>query len=89
MNMFTRALALEWARYGINVNAIAPGYTHTTLTEPVVFTDEKIRESTLRSIPLKRFCKPREIAMLAVYLASEAADYITGQVIRIEGGLLA
>lgn len=82
---FTRALALEWARYSISVNAIAPGYLHTQLSD-FFWSDEKFREQGLRSIPLRRLGEPREIALLAVFLASSAADYITGQTIIIDGG---
>jgi NAD(P)-dependent dehydrogenase (short-subunit alcohol dehydrogenase family) len=82
---FTRALALEWARYNINVNAIAPGYLHTRLSD-FFWSDEKFREQGLRSIPLRRLGEPREIGLLAVFLASPAADYITGQTIVIDGG---
>ncbi|MBM3254319.1 MAG: SDR family oxidoreductase [Candidatus Omnitrophica bacterium] len=88
VNMYTRALALEWARYNINVNAIAPGYVHTQMTS-IYFDDDAVREKIVKSIPLGRLCQPREVALLAVYLASEASDYITGQTIYIDGGLLA
>jgi NAD(P)-dependent dehydrogenase (short-subunit alcohol dehydrogenase family) len=87
-NMFTRSLALEWARYNINVNAIGPGVVRTALTERA-FEDEAIKEKTLRSIPLGRFCEDREVGLLVFYLASSASDYITGQTIYIDGGVSA
>jgi len=86
--MFTRSLAVEWARYNINVNSIGPGYVPTVLIEEML-QDPKRREALERSVPLGRFGNPREIALLAVYLASPAADYITGQTIYIDGGLVA
>lgn len=87
LTAFTRVLALEWARYNINVNAIGPGYVHTELTD-FAYKDQRLTEGMLRSIPLRRFLQPREIGLLAVYLASEASDYITGQTIYIDGGVL-
>jgi len=86
--MFTRSLALEWARYNINVNGIGPGYVPTSFTEPML-DDQKRREKLLNSVPLRRFGEPREIALLAVYLASPASDYMTGQTVYIDGGILA
>ena len=86
--MFTRCLALEWARYKINVNAIGPGYVRTSMTEGLL-QNEAARESLLKSVPLRRFCEPREVGLLALYLASEASDYLTGQTIYLDGGLLA
>lgn len=88
VSMFTRSLALEWARYKINVNAIGPGYTPTAFTAALL-GEPKRREELLQSIPIKRLAEPREIGLLAVYLASPASDYVTGQTIYIEGGLLA
>jgi NAD(P)-dependent dehydrogenase (short-subunit alcohol dehydrogenase family) len=88
VSMFTRCLALEWARYKINVNAIGPGYVRTKLTEKML-TDGAARDRLLNSVPLGRFCEPRELGLLAVYLASEASDYLTGQTIYLDGGLLA
>ena len=88
LNMFTRSLALEWARYNINVNGIGPGYIHTDLTARL-FEDANLKERLLKVIPLKRPGTPREIGLLAVYLASDAANYITGQTIFIDGGMLA
>lgn len=88
VSMFTRSLALEWARYNINVNAIGPGYVRTTLTERF-FKDEAVRERLLHSIPLKRLCEPREVGLLAVYLSSDASNYLTGQTIYLDGGMLA
>ncbi len=88
VSMFTRCLALEWARYKINVNAIGPGYVRTSMTEGLL-QNEAARESLLKSVPLRRFCEPREVGLLALYLASEASDYLTGQTIYLDGGLLA
>jgi NAD(P)-dependent dehydrogenase (short-subunit alcohol dehydrogenase family) len=87
ISALTRSLALEWARYNINVNAIGPGYVPTALTE-FGHQDEKLREQMLRSIPLRRFASVRDIGLLAVYLASAASDYITGQTIYIDGGVI-
>ena len=88
VSMYTRALALEWARYNINVNAIAPGYVATPMTR-LFFEDEAIKEKLLDSVPLGRLCQPREVGLLAVYLASEASDYLTGQTIYLDGGVVA
>lgn len=88
VSMYTRALALEWARYNINVNAIGPGYVATEMTA-LLFENEAVREKLLRSVPLGRLCTPREVGLLAVYLASEASDYLTGQTIYLDGGVLA
>ncbi len=88
VSMFTRCLAVEWARYGINVNAIGPGYVHTRMTAPLL-KNEAARERLMRSVPLNRFGEPREVGLLAVYLASDASDYLTGQTIYLDGGMLA
>jgi NAD(P)-dependent dehydrogenase (short-subunit alcohol dehydrogenase family) len=80
----TRALALEWARNGINVNAIGAGWTEGM---GIIGGDEG-RQKLERYLPYKRLARPEEIAGVAVYLASETSEYLTGQVIWIEGGAL-
>ena len=85
--MFTQCLALEWARYNICVNAIGPGMAKTKLVEDI-FGDEARLQKTLRAIPLRRPAEVREIALLAVYFASDASNYITGQNIYIDGGMV-
>lgn len=80
----TRALALEWARGGINVNAIGAGWTEGM---GIIGGDEG-RQKLERYLPYKRLAKPEEIAGAAVYLACDASAYLTGQVIWIEGGAL-
>jgi len=87
LNMFTKGLALEWARFNINVNAIGSGLANTELGKMYV-ENEKLKESTLRAIPLRRFTEAREIGLLTVYLASEASDNVTGQIIYCDGGLV-
>ncbi|MDQ4077400.1 MAG: beta-ketoacyl-ACP reductase [Chloroflexota bacterium] len=80
----TRTLALELARYNINVNAIAPGGVKTRMTAGI---PEKIMDNLLQSIPFRRLAEPEEIASLHLFLASDEANYITGQVIFIDGGV--
>ena len=83
---FTRDLAVKWARHGITVNAIAPGFFPTRMTEGLLERAERhIEERT----PLGRVGKPGELKGVAVFLASAASDYITGQVIAVDGGATA
>ena len=84
----TRALANELAARGVTVNAIAPGYVTTENTGPLRADAERMR-SLLARIPAGRFAEPDEIAGAAVFLASEAASYITGSVVTVDGGWLA
>lgn len=81
---FTRSLAREVARFGITVNSISPGVIHTELTEGL---PEKIRQELLGFIPLGRFGDPEDVAATALFLASDTASYITGQVIPVDGGI--
>lgn len=81
----TKTLALEWAKYNIRVNSIAPGYVHTELTRKVWSNPELYRQ-ILAKIPFGRFADPEEIASVAVFLASDAASYITGTTIVVDGG---
>lgn len=83
---FTRAQALEWAPYGVHVNAIAPGMFPDVVTSG----EERFRQSTERAtetVPLGRPGRVREVGYLALYLASAASDYMTGQTILLDGGL--
>ncbi|UCG69366.1 MAG: 3-oxoacyl-[acyl-carrier-protein] reductase [Thermoplasmata archaeon] len=80
----TRTLALECARYNINVNCVAPGATKTPMTAQI---PKEIAEAITGKIPLKRFAEPEEIANLHLFLASDEASYITGQVIFVDGGI--
>jgi len=84
----TRQWAIEWAKYNINVNAIGPGYFKTALTADL-FKDETRAEWVLSKIPLGRIGVPEDLAGAAVFLASDASDYITGQIINVDGGWLA
>lgn len=82
---FTKALAKEVARYEVTVNAVAPGFVDTGILEAV--PEEKIRRQ-LETVPLGRMGRPEEVAALVAYLTSEEAGYVTGQTIRIDGGLI-
>lgn len=81
----THALASNWAKYGINVNCISPGYMLTPLTEGFL-SDQEMAAGLLANIPKARFGKPKDMAGLAVYLSSDASDYMTGQNLIIDGG---
>lgn len=86
--MLTRTLAKELAEYNIRANAIAPGGVRTDLLKPV-WTNPEYLKRVEASIPMKRIAEPVEIANVALFLASDASSYITGQVIPVDGGLLA
>jgi 3-oxoacyl-[acyl-carrier protein] reductase len=82
----TKTLALEWARFGIRVNAVMPGFIETRMTATL---PEKVRAMLVDKIPLGRFGKPEELARVHVFLAGPGGDYITGQVFCADGGLTA
>jgi len=84
----TRSLAVEWGKYNIRVNAIGPGYFTTDLTEPLRKDPQRFSAINAR-IPLGRWGEPEDLAGIAVFLASDASDYITGQTIFVDGGWLA
>ena len=80
----TKTLALEWARFNIRVNCIAPGATRTRMTEGI---PDKIMQGLVAKIPLRRLGEPEEIANAHLFLASDEASYITGQVLFVDGGI--
>lgn len=82
----TRGLAVEWARQGVRVNCIAPGYTLTDMTKRDIESNPAILQYNLRKIPMKRGGEPREISDVMVFVASDAASYLTGQIIAVDGG---
>ncbi len=86
--MLTKTLAVEWAKYNINVNAIGPGYIATDLTESL-WSDEDFTKWVLSKTPLGRWGQPDDLVGTAVLLASKAGDFITGQIIYVDGGWLA
>jgi NAD(P)-dependent dehydrogenase (short-subunit alcohol dehydrogenase family) len=85
----TRMLAIEWAEYGIRVNAVAPGTVETPSRAAVFSTDPRARETMLNRIPLRRFGTAEEVAGAVSYLAGPQGAYITGQTLLLDGGLTA
>ena len=83
----TKSMANDWARYNILVNALGPGWVKTELTEPLQQDRERYAEITNR-IPLGRWADPEDLMGAAVFLASDASDYVTGQTIFVDGGWL-
>ena len=88
----TRTVAQEWARFWVNVNAVAPGFTNTRLTQPKQKGDtlgvpEEHRQAMLDKIPMGRFGEPEDIASCVLFFCSPLSDYITGQTLNVSGGL--
>ncbi|MGD9288917.1 MAG: SDR family oxidoreductase [Desulfobacterales bacterium] len=87
IRQLTKALAVDWAKYDINVNAIGPGFIQTDLTRPL-WEDKSFDKWLKWKTPQARWGKPEDLGNAAVYLASEASDFVTGQTLYVDGGLL-
>ena len=88
VDMITRTLAAEWAPHNINVNAIAPSLIYTELAARTLQDPERLQRY-LANVPLKRVGQPKDVVGVCVFLASDASDFITGQILYVDGGLTA
>lgn len=88
VSQYTKNLAVEWAKYNIQVNAIAPGYIETDMTRPLKQNPER-NEWVLMRTPAKRWGQPEDLAGAAVFLASAASDFVTGHILDVDGGFMA
>jgi len=84
---FSKTIARESARYGINVNCVSPGPTDTALFESVTEGNENLRQGLIKAIPFRRLGQPQDLAQAVAFLASDQASYITGQTLSVSGGL--
>jgi 2-dehydro-3-deoxy-D-gluconate 5-dehydrogenase len=89
VDMLTQVLAVEWAQYGIRVNAISPGVTMTEMVKRVIELKKVNPESLEKRTPMRRFADPMEIAQSALFLASDASSFMTGSNVVVDGGMLA
>ncbi len=81
----TKGLALEWTKFNVQVNAVAPGYAITAINEEVL-NNEKVKKALLGKTPMRRYADTKEIASTIIYLASDEASYVTGSVYSVDGG---
>jgi len=86
--MLTRSQAVEWGPFGIRVNAVSPGYVETTLTSKI-FSVETYRETILRRTPMGRLGQPIDLAKVVAFLISDDSQFVTGQIIPVDGGITA
>jgi len=89
LKMLTRNLATEWAKYNIQVNGIGPGYFATSQTEPIRVDGHPFNEFIISRTPAARWGNPEDLAGAAVFLASRASDFVNGQIVYVDGGILA
>lgn len=89
LKMLTRNLATEWARHNIQVNGIGPGYFRTSQTAPLIVAGNPFNEFIISRTPASRWGEPDDLAGAAVFLASKASDFVNGQIIYVDGGILA
>ncbi len=85
VEQLTNVLALEWAQHGVQVNAIAPSYFETPLTEPL-YSDPERRQFVCERTPMGRWGRPEELAGAVLFLASDASSFVTGHVLKVDGG---
>jgi gluconate 5-dehydrogenase len=88
LKMLTRSMAVEWAKHGLQINGIAPGYFVTELNRPLIENAE-FNAWVCKRTPAGRWGQPEELAGAAVFLASRASDFVNGQIIAVDGGTLA
>jgi gluconate 5-dehydrogenase len=89
LKMLTQNLATEWAKYNVQVNGIGPGYFATTQTEPIRVDGHPFNDFIINRTPAARWGNPEDLAGTAVFLASKASDFVNGQVVYVDGGILA
>ena len=89
LKMLTRSMATEWARYNIQVNGIGPGYFATSQTAPLRVAGNPFHEFIVHRTPAGRWGEPGELGGAVVFLASAAADFVNGQILYVDGGILA
>jgi gluconate 5-dehydrogenase len=87
--MLTKNMATEWARYNIQVNGIGPGYFATAQTAPIRVDGHPFNEFIIKRTPAGRWGNPEDLAGTIIFLASSASDFVTGQVVYVDGGILA
>jgi gluconate 5-dehydrogenase len=89
LKMLTRNMATEWARFNIQVNGIGPGYFATEQTAPLRVDGNPVNEFIKNRTPAGKWGDPAQLAGTAIFLASEASDYINGHILYVDGGILA
>jgi len=89
LKMLTRSMATEWAKYNIQINGIGPGYFATAQTAPIRVGGHPFNEFIIHRTPAGRWGDPEDLAGTAVFLASKASDFVNGQVVYVDGGILA
>jgi gluconate 5-dehydrogenase len=89
LKMLTRSLATEWAQYNIQVNGIGPGYFATSQTEPIRVDGHPFNDFIISRTPAGRWGDPEDLAGTAIFLASEASNFVNGQIVYVDGGILA
>ncbi|RLD91217.1 MAG: gluconate 5-dehydrogenase, partial [Bacteroidetes bacterium] len=89
LKMLTRSMATEWARYNIQINGIGPGYFATEQTAPLRAEGHPLNEFIINRTPAGKWGDPEDLAGTAVFLASRASDFVNGQVVYVDGGILA